>query len=158
MINLKKFFQSNARIITVSKAQKEILECFLSNKNAFEHWFCFQPETKIKFKFYYPTAVDCFFDDIKLFTAYFKKTNLDQVELQELRMSEDNYRSISNANWKPFEEIMLQFLSYLDENEKLTLFQKRKSLYEYAEICNSSKPSSFPEQYPFLKEQVRSQG
>jgi hypothetical protein len=151
MINIKKLFQSNSRSIAVSKAQKEILECFLTNKNSFEHWFCFQPETKIKFKFYYPTAVDCYFDDIKLFTAYFKKNHLDQVELQEFKISEDNYRSICSPIWKPFEEVMLQFLHYLNENEKVNLFQKQKSLFEYADICKGAKSTPTSEEYPFLR-------
>jgi hypothetical protein len=155
MISLKKIFQSKTRSITVSKAQKEILECFLSNKASFEHWFCFQAETKITFKFYYPTAVDFYFDDIKLFTAYFKKNHLDQVELQELKMSAENHRSISSTVWKPFEEVMLQFLNYLHENEKVLLFQKRKSLYEYADLCKGNTSTPTPEQYPFLKEQVQ---
>src|SRR5690349_12234702 len=128
MINFKKIFQSKNRTVAVSKTQKEILECFLVNKSSFDHWFCFLPETKIKFKFYYPTAIDLYFDDIKLFTAYYKKNQLEQIELQELKMSEDNYRSISSPVWKPFEEMMLQFLHYLNENEKVMLFQKQKAL------------------------------
>lgn len=154
MISLKKIFQSNSRTITVSKAQKEILECFLSNKTSFDQWFCFQSETKVKFKFYYPTAVDFYFDDIMLFTAYFKKSHLDQVELQELKMSAENYRSICSLNWKPFEDVMLQFLNYLHENEKVTLLQKRKSLYEYADLCKGSSSTQGDEPYPFLKEQI----
>ena len=153
MINFKRFFSANKRAIVVSKAQKEILECFLINKAAFDHWFSLQPETKIRFKFYYPTAIDFFFDDCKLFTAYFKKNAQDGIELQELKMSEENRRSISSSVWKPFEEVMLQFLTNLDENQKVDLFQKRRALYEYADICKSSPATA--EAYPMLKEQLQ---
>ena len=155
MINLKKFFKSNKRTIVVGKAQKEILECFMANRPAFDHWFTSQPATKIRFKFYYPTAVDLYFDDFKLFTAYFKKNHLEQLELQELRMSEDNFHAISNPVWKPFEEIMLQFLNNLDEDQKVVLFQKRKALYEYVEVCKGSTAAQTPGQYHLLKEQLQ---
>jgi hypothetical protein len=155
MFSFKKFFHSNKRTVPVGKAQKEILECFISNKPAFDHWHPSQPATKISFKFYYPTAVDFYFDDIKLFTAYFKKNLLDQLELQELKMSEDNFRTIGNTVWKPFEEVMLQFLNNLDETQKLALFQKRKALYEYAEICKGTGATSIPEAYQLVKQQVQ---
>ena len=135
MINLKKYFQPNPCILSVSKVEKEILECFLSNRSEFSHWSLHHPHQRVRFQFYFPTAVDFFFDDFLLFTAYFKRTALDQLELQELKMTKANYTTIRSANWKPFEDVMLQFLGYLEEQNKSSFFQKTRSLHEYVSIC-----------------------
>jgi hypothetical protein len=135
MINLKKFFKTNPYLLTVSRAEKEVLECFLDNKAEFEHWISFQQNRRTRFQFYYPTAVDFYFDDFKLFTAYFKRGAFHTLELQELKMTEANYSSIRSANWQPFAEVIVNFLNTLEENNKLVLFRQRKSLHEYVELC-----------------------
>lgn len=135
MINLKKYFQPNPCILSVSKEEKEILECFLSNRSEFGNWSLHHPHKRVRFQFYFPTAVDFFFDDFLLFTAYFKRTALAQLELQELKMTKANYTTICSTNWKPFEEVMLQFLRFLEEQNKSSFFQKTRSLHEYVSIC-----------------------
>ena len=135
MINLKKFFRSNPYILPVSKTEKEVLEYFLANKKEFEQWLLKNPQPRIRFQFYFPTAVDFFFDEFKLFTAYFKRSPSGMQELAELKMSGDNYASIRSVSWKPFEEVMFSFLSTLEESNKMTLFSKTKALHEYVSIC-----------------------
>jgi hypothetical protein len=42
----------------------------------------------------------------------------------------------------PFEEVVLHFLTSLEESKKIALFEKRKTLFEYQSLCaktNSSK-------------------
>ena len=140
MINLKKFFKPNPYLLTVSKAEKELLECFLDNKPAFDQWLPLNENRRIRFQFYYPTAVDFYFDNFKLFTAYFKKGPVDGPDLHELKMSEANYSSICTTNWQPFEEVILDFLNTLEESNKVILFRKTKSLHEYAALCNEAAP------------------
>lgn len=135
MINLKKIFWSNPYLLPVSKTEKEILEYFLANKKDFEQWLTENPHPRIRFQFYFPTAVDFFFDEFKLFTAYYKRTSSGNHELTELKMSCDNYVSIRSLSWKPFEEVMVSFLSTLEESNKITLFTKTKALYDYVSIC-----------------------
>lgn len=135
MISLKRFFKTNPYLLPVSKAEKEVLECFVDNKAEYERWLPFQQNRRIRFQFYYPTAVDFYFDDFKLFTAFFKKDACHAPELQELKMSEANYTSIRSSNWQPFEEVIMTFLNTLEENNKIVLFGKTKSLHEYAALC-----------------------
>lgn len=138
---IKKFFRTKAFALTVSKAQKELLEFFISNKTDFDSWVATNPQPKARFQFYYPTAIDFFYSDFKLFTAYFKKGRKEGVELMELKMTETNFDTIRCANWRPFEEVILDFLTNLEENKKIALFEKRKVLYEYENIC-AKKPQA----------------
>ncbi|HEV7330322.1 MAG TPA: hypothetical protein VGN63_04720 [Flavisolibacter sp.] len=135
MMNLKRFFQPASCRLTVSKSEKEILELFLLNKKEFEQWILLHPQSRIRFQFYFPTAVDFYFDGFRLFTAYFKRGTMDSLQLSELKMSQDNHSSIRTANWKPFEDVMVSFLTSLAESNKSALLQKTKALHEYASIC-----------------------
>jgi len=137
---LKLFYKKQAFSLTVSKAQKEILEFFLTNKTDFEQWLLAHPQPKVRFQFYYPTAIDFYFGDFKLFTAYFKKGRKGEIELTELKMSETNFDTIRCATWTPFEEVIIDFLNSLQENKKITLLEQRKTLYEYANLC-AKKPT-----------------
>jgi hypothetical protein len=151
MINLRKFFQPDPCLLSVTRSQKEILECFLSGKKEFENWLLLQPSQRVRFQFYVPTAIDFCFDEFKLFTAYFKKGSTGLNELAELRMSKDNYNTLRVLSWKPFEEVMFSFLSTQEETNKATLFQKTRSLHEYAAICKKT-PSPHLQQNPYSRE------
>lgn len=142
MINLKRFFLPASSRLPVTKTEKEILELFVLNKKEFDHWIGLHPQQRIRFQFYFPTAVDFYFDGFRLFTAYFKRGHGDSLQLQELKMSQDNQGSIRTANWKPFEEVMVSFLSALAESNKSALLQKTKALHEYASICNGKPAES----------------
>ncbi|HEX8313946.1 MAG TPA: hypothetical protein VF609_03085 [Flavisolibacter sp.] len=133
---LRKFVKRKAFSLTASKGQKELLEFFISNRTEFEHWLTTHPLSKIRFQFYYPTAVDFYYGDFKLFTAYFKKDKRNEIELMELKMTETNFDSIRCASWAPFEEVMMDFVSSLEQSKKTALFEKRKVLYEYEGLCN----------------------
>jgi hypothetical protein len=135
MMNLKKFFQPNPCLLSVSRGKKEILECFVANKSEFENWVLHHSLQRVRFQFYFPTAVDFYFDDFLLFTAYFKRTALDNLELQELKMTKANYSTIRSGNWKPFEEVMVQFLHFLEEKNKISFFRRTRSLHEYVSLC-----------------------
>lgn len=137
MINLKRFFQPAFSRLPVTKAEKEILELFILNKKDFDQWLLLHPQPRIRFQFYFPTAVDFYFDGFRLFTAYFKRGAMDALQLSELKMSRDNHSSIRTANWKPFEEVMVLFLTHLAESNKSALLQKTKTLHEYASLCQN---------------------
>jgi hypothetical protein len=142
MINLKKYFQPNLHRLTVSKTEREVLECFVTNRPGFEDWLHHRPQSRVRFQFYYPTAIDFYFDDFQLFTAFFKKSALGNLELQEFKMTAANYTTIRSANWKPFEEVILQFLHYLEEKNKIQFFQRTSSLHEYVSICEKPAPAN----------------
>ena len=129
------FFKRKTLALSLKKEQKELLECFIQNKHDFENWVLLHPLQKIKFQFYYPTAVDFYYSDFKLFTAYFKKTDHDNIELAEFKISEANLESIRCYSWSPFEEVMMEFLTSLHESKKIALFEKRKLLFEYQNLC-----------------------
>lgn len=138
MFSLKKFFYANPCLLPVSGTEKELLECFLDNKTEFEHWISFQGNQRIRFQFYYPTAIDFYFDGHRMFTVYFKRDAFDRPALQELKMSRENYTSIRSANWEPFEQIIRNFLSAVAENNKVVSFRNAKSLHEYADLCQKN--------------------
>jgi hypothetical protein len=141
MINLKKYFQPNPCLLGINKEEKEILECFISNRSEFDNWTLHRSLQRVRFQFYFPTAVDFYFDDFLLFTAYFKRTTFDSLVLQELKMTKANYTTIRSANWKPFAEVMVQFLQSLEEKNKISFFHKTRSLHEYVSICEKSTPA-----------------
>lgn len=141
MFSLRKFFRPSPFHLAVSKDEKEMLACFLAYKTEYEFWNQdYQPD-KIQFRFYFPTAIDFIYDGAKLFTAYFKKTANDTLELQELKMSKSNFASIRSTNWKPFEEIIVLFLNTLEEKKKTTYLQKTKALREYVSMCEEIHPA-----------------
>ena len=134
-MNLRKFFKPNPSLLVVNKAEKQILECFLGNKAEFENWMLLHPQSKITFRFYFPSAIDFHYDGSRLFTAYFRKDAFNEPELHELKMSKENYSSIRTNNWKPFEEVILSFLNTLEEKNKFIYLQQTKPLHDYATIC-----------------------
>lgn len=89
----------------------------------------------MRFQFFYPSAVDLPFGDFKLFTAYFKRGRKDRLELLELKRSETNFDTIRCASCAPFEEIIIEFLTALEEDKKVALFEEHKALYEYESLC-----------------------
>ena len=131
----KKFFRRKALALTLSKGQKELLEFFVTNKPDFDDWILKHAQPKVRFQFYYPSAIDFYFGDFKLFTAYFTRDRKDQLWLTEMKMSETNFDTIRCASWAPFEEIIIEFLTSLEEGKKIALFEKRKVLYEYENLC-----------------------
>ena len=140
MINLKRFFQPAHHRLSVTKTQRELLEYFIIHKKDFEQWFLLHPQSRIRFQFYYPTAIDFHFDNFRLFTAYFKRGPMDTLQLSELKMSRDNAISICTTSWKPFEEVIVAFLKQLDATNQSILLQKTRALHEYASIC-TNKPA-----------------
>ncbi|WP_162944964.1 hypothetical protein [Flavisolibacter nicotianae] len=138
MISLKKIFRPTPHLLTVSKTEKELLEYFLCSRSEYDNWLLLHPQPKIRFKFYFPTAIDFYFDGAKLFTAYFKKGAADEPVLSELKMSKANYSSIRSSNWKPFEEVMIKFLNYLEETNRVVVVQNTKPLHDYLAICKET--------------------
>lgn len=142
MINLKKLFHPNPCLLSVSKADKELLESFLACKTEYDAWNQHRQPQKIRFRFYFPTAIDFYYDGSKLFTVFFKKDLHDTPVFHELKMSKANYSSIRSANWKPFEDLMTEFLSELEEKNKTIYVQRTKSLREYVSICQETSPAA----------------
>jgi hypothetical protein len=138
MINLRKFFQPNPCLLSISKEQREILECFVTNKSAFETWIDHRPQQRVRFQFYFPLAIEFYFDEFLLFTAFFKRSSSGGFALQEMKMTKANYTTIHSANWKPFEDVMVQFLRSLEETSKIRFFQQTSSLHEYVSICEKN--------------------
>ncbi len=133
--SLKNFLYPKILSLTVSKGQKEMLELLMVNKGDYEKWTTQQAAGKIRMQFFYPTAIDFYFDSFKLFTAFFKKSRKGEIELQEMKMSETNYDSIRCTSWAPFEEVVIDFLTSMEETKKIDLFEKRKTLFEYQSLC-----------------------
>jgi hypothetical protein len=148
MMNLRKFFRPNPCLLVLAKAEKELVESFLAHKTEYEHWLHLNPQPKIVFRFYFPSAVDFYYDGARLFTAYFKKGEFNEPVLHEMKMSKENHASIRSANWKPFAEVMLQFLQTLEETNKSTYLKETKSLQEYLSICNA--PASRNQSEPIV--------
>jgi hypothetical protein len=82
--------------------------------------------------------VDFFYDEFKLFTEYFKKNRKGDIELHELKMTETNYDSIRCSSWLPFEELVIDLFTSLEESKKIELFEKRKTLFEYQTLCTKN--------------------
>lgn len=144
MTLFKIFRKRKSFSLSLKKEQKELLECFIQNKPDFENWVLLHPQQKIRFQFYYPTAIDFYYSDFKLFTAYFIKTGHDNIELTELKISEANFDSIRCFSWSPFEEVIMDFLTSLHESKKIALFEKRKLLFEYESLC--TKKTAVPDE------------
>lgn len=136
MINLKKIFQPNPYLLSVSKQEKNLLERFVTRKADYDNWH--SQQSRIRFRFYLPAAIDFCYDGSKLFTAFFKKDSFGMPVLHELKMSEANHASIRSANWKPFREEMSSFLQTLEEKRKVVTRQKTMPLQEYMAICEEA--------------------
>lgn len=138
LLRLKNFFKPKDLTLSTTRTQREVLELLIINKVDFEEWAAQHLLPKMRFQFYYPTAVDFFYDEFKLFTAYFKKNRKEEIELMEMKMTETNYDSIRCRSWMPFEEMIIDFLTSLEESKKIALFEKRKTLFEYQSLCAKS--------------------
>lgn len=137
MFNLKKLLQRNKALIDLPKEDIALLEYFISHKDDFESWFASQQTTypKIKFTFYYPTAIDFTYDEFKLFTVYFNKSGNDAISLSQFKISQVNGENIKTKNWKPFKEVMLQYIAVVEKQNTDLLFLKMRSLHEYQQLC-----------------------
>ena len=137
MINLTKLLKPDPNNIKINKAETELLQYFISNKIAFDQWFNqnMNQYPKIRFAFYYPTAIDFFYDEFKLFTAYFKKTAKGNIQLLQFKMSDVNYTNIKSRNWKPFQDVMLNFLTVLEQTNTDMILKEHQSLLEYQALC-----------------------
>jgi hypothetical protein len=151
MFNLKKLIKSNPLSVPVKGAEKDLLQYFISNKGAFENWFSTNCNAypKLRFHFYYPNALDFFFDEFKLFTAYFKKEEKG-IMLVELKMSDVNKANIKTTDWKPFRDLMLTFLTELEQNNHSLMLQEQRSLHEYQAICTGKE--ALPESSSYIRE------
>jgi hypothetical protein len=144
LFSLKNLIQPKKLRLTVTKTQRELLELLMINKNDFDGWAAQQAPQKVRFQFYFPTAIDFFYDEFKLFTTYFKKNSKEEIELVEIKMTETNFDTIRCNSWAPFEQYIFDFLHTLEESKKIALFEKRKTLFEYQSLCanNTSLPNT----------------
>ncbi len=138
MINLRKYFQPNPCLLPISKEQKDLLEGFVANKAAFENWIAHRPQQRVRFQFYFPLAIEFYFDEFLLFTAFFNRTAGGGFVLHEMKMTKANLDTIHATNWRPFEEVIVQFLRYQEEKNRICFFQQTSSLHEYVSICQSA--------------------
>lgn len=155
MRSLKNIFKIKALTLVITKGQRELLELLMVNKPDFEEWSKKQAPSKIRFHFFYPAAIDFYYDEFKLFTVYYKKDLKGDISCSEFKMSETNYDTISCANWTPFEEVMIDFLTSLEENKKIALFEKHKTLLEYQSLCIKNSDAAVPEK-AYIKASDRS--
>ena len=145
MRSLKNNFKIKALTLAITKGQRELLELLMVNKPDFEEWSKTQAPSKIRFHFFYPAAIDFYYDEFKLFTAYYKKGARGELICSEFKMSETNYDTISCSSWTPFEEVVIDFLTSLEENKKIALFEKHKTLMEYQSLCTKNADAAVPE-------------
>jgi hypothetical protein len=152
MFNLKKLIKSQPLTVPVSKAEKDLLQYFIATKPAFENWFSSNKNAfpRLRFHFYYPNAIDFFFDEFKLFTAYYKKEEKGMVVLKELKMSDVNKANIKTTDWKPFRDLMLTFLTDLEQTNHNLMLQEQRSLHEYKAICTGKE--ALPEGGSYIRE------
>lgn len=149
MFNLKKLLQGDKSLVAIGKDEIEILTYILCHKADFESWFGSQQKkhTKIRFVFYYPSAVDLFYDEFKLFTVYFKKTNTDIIVFDQFKRSQLNMDSLKTANWKPFKDAILDYLAMAQDRNTDFQLKKYKSLHDYQQLCDGEvkpKEASIP--------------
>ena len=138
MFNLKKLLQGDKSLVAIGRDEIEILTYIFSHKNDFENWFSGQQKkhSKIRFVFYYPSAVDFFYDEFKLFTVYFKKTNTDVIVFDQFKRSQLNMESLRTANWKPFKDAILDYLAMAQDRNTDQQLTKYKSLHDYQQLCD----------------------
>src|SRR5690349_20037472 len=135
---LKNFFTRKALTLAITRGQKELLELLMVNKPDCDDWSKKQTESKIRVQFFYPAAIDFYFDQFKLFTDYYKKGPKGEFICDEFKISETNYDTIRCTSWAPFEEVIIDFLTSLEDNKKIALFEKHKTLMEYQSLCAKS--------------------
>lgn len=129
---LKNLLKSKLNDLALSKEEIEIFVYIVSNRHDFEHWFAQQSLRfpKVKFAFYYPTAIDLYFDAFKLFTVFFTKESNGQLVFSQAKMSLLNRESLKSTNWAPFKEVMLSYLEMAQERNSDQQFKKLHALHE----------------------------
>lgn len=150
---LKNLLQSKANLLPLTMEEVDILTYLMCNRQDFESWFAGQAASypKIKFVFYYPTAIDLYFEAFKLFTIYFKKDNRDEVVFSQAKLSQLNRDSLNSQNWKPFKDVIVSYLMMAQERNTDLQFKRLHALHEYQAICNGeAAPKEFNGQSFFL--------
>ena len=148
---LKNLLKSKSNLLNVNKEEVEILTYIMCNRIDFETWFAQQKATfpKIRFVFYFPTAIDFYYDAFKLFTVYFKKDQNDHIVFDQFKITQLNIGSLKSYNWTPFKDAFLSYLLMAQERNSDLQFKKLHALHEYQALCNgeatpkSSNGSSF---------------
>lgn len=137
MINLKKLLKGDKSLVSISKEEIDILTYVLCNRSDFENWFSGQHKKhgKIRFVFYYPSAIDLYYDEFKLFTIYFKRAANDAVLFDQFKLTQLNHGSLKTTNWKPFKDAILDYLTMAQERNTDSQFKKYKSLHDYQQLC-----------------------
>jgi len=135
---LKNLLKSKSHLLALTKEEVEILTYVMCNRHDFENWFAQQTlaHSKIKFVFYYPTAIDLYYDSFKLFTVYFTKDNKDEIIFSEAKLSQLNRDSLNSQNWKPFKDAIVSYLVMAQERNTDLQFKRLHALHEYQAICN----------------------
>ena len=149
---LKNLLQSKTHLLTLSKEEVEILTYLMCNRQDFENWFAGQATAhpKIKFVFFYPTAIDLYFDSFKLFTVYFKKDSRDEVTFSQAKLSQLNRDSLNSQNWKPFKDAIVSYLVMAQERNTDLQFKRLHALHEYQAICNGEAAPKASNGHPFF--------
>ncbi len=135
---LKNLLKDRTNLLTISKEEVEILTYLMCNRTDFENWFAQQAKAhpKIKFVFYYPTAIDLYYDSFKLFTVYFTKDSRDEVVFSQFKISQLNRDSLNSPNWKPFKDAVVDYLLMAQERNTDLQFKRLHALHEYQALCN----------------------
>ena len=143
MINLKKLLKGEKNIVALNKEEVEVLTYVLCHRDDFQNWFQQQQHKyqKIRFQFYYPSALDLYYDTFKLFTAYFKKDAADHITFSEMKMSRLNLGSLHSSNWAPFKDVIVDYLSMAQERNTDLQFRQFRSLHDYQQLCNGGAPA-----------------
>ena len=138
MFNLKKLLKGDASLVTPSKEEVDILTYVLCHKSDFENWFSTQhaKHSKIRFVFFYPSAIDLYYDEFKLFTIFFKRAHNDTVLFHQFKLTQLNLDSLKTTNWKPFKDAILDYLTMAQERNSDFQFKKFKSLHDYQQLCS----------------------
>jgi hypothetical protein len=77
-------------------------------------------------------AIEFYFDEFLLFTAFFKRSQAGGFVLHEMKMTKANYTTIHSANWKPFEDVMVQFPAFAGRNQQDSFFSANQLV---ARVC-----------------------
>lgn len=143
MFNLKKLLKGDKAFVTISKEEVDILTYILCHRNDFESWFSGQHKkhSKIRFVFFFPSAIDLYYDEFKLFTVFFKRAANDAVLFDQFKLTQLNQDSLKTDNWRPFKDAILDYLTMAQERNSDFQFRKYKSLHDYQQLCNGENKS-----------------
>ena len=138
MFNLKKLLKGDPSYVTISKEETDILTYVLCHKNDFETWFSEQhpKHNKIRFVFYYPSAIDLYYDEFKLFSVFFKRAANDAVIFHQFKRTQLTEDSLKTTNWKPFKDAIVDYLTMAQDRNTDFQFKKFKALHDYQQLCN----------------------